>query len=1197
MRKFLLCLLMLAGSGQDVPAQTQIKSAWLRGVVHPAESTPADRGKTCTATQMGNPCAQGGVATLGAAVPGADAGMANPVDRRSGNKNQRDTDMPALDGLPGLELVRHYNAMDPRTGTLGRGWGWSYDTRLYWVDGQIQVVQADGSRVAFVCGVGQGPASRCQGRELQRGAIERRGAGWRWNWPTGKQLDFDGHGLLVAVHQDRRLALTIRRHVLPDSLFGAILEVIGDRPHARLRFFYAQRDTQGRLTGVDTPLGHFSYEHAHPDGGSPRLARVTRPDGMERRYHYEPSLQSGHSDGLTGISLASAGGAQVERTHTWRYDAAGRANLFVPGPLEHPVGRIEIVFDEADLGLRVKRDQNQQIREIAMHAPGWPDLRMAFDRRGAMTQWTARGVGPERRRADDRGRLLQRDFAGQGSWNWQRDRHGRVMTMRAESRHAQSSVTQIAWKGMRPTVIQHPEERQIWRYNRRGELREREIVRTARPSRPGWTYRERFGYNARGQRSVHGLPEGGTLQYSWSGANRILAIEWEDARGDRHPILSTVAAGIRHGNGLITAGVRSAAGLEHLAVYQPVTGLALYRHQLGFDVRGDIVRERVQLGAGRQKVSYTLDHARRMTGVRAILTDLTSPQAPHRSLAGFDLAWRPSGQAGALRTHGGLLQPDIMRDATGLPTRAGPFLLQYSALRRLIRVVDSRDPGRTVRYAHNAFGERIGRVDGDTAVQYLFDQNKVAAEAVVSGHRTRVVRRYVYAHEVPVAVIEYGEPGQAAQLFLIHADPVGQPRLMTDLLQRVRWQGQFSPTGELLTWRGDRPLSLRLPGQFADPLTGWHDNYQRTYDPRWGHYLEPDPLGPIPGNSLFGYADQQPRRHADPLGLMLFAFDGTGNRPTSQTNVWLFAQGYREGPVHYIPGPGTAQTMTATDRAWDSAVAWSGSMRADKQWERLLNALANRQETTRAMPLDVVGFSRGAALARDFGSRVAEHVRDGRFWARHPLHGTVSTCVDLRFMGLFDTVAQFDALGSGNAAFNLAISPAWKWVAHAVALHEHRWLFPLTSAGAGGNVIERAFVGAHADIGGGYLTPSASPGSTPGHLSHVALAWMQWQARAAGLAGMPLQARPSVNRPIIHDERAVFARRIQNGDRRVDHADGTVKANYQSFVAAMGHGLRKEVEAFILRGPHPLLSQSDAVGLVDMTGYAAWLRQSMGFVW
>ena len=96
---------------------------------------------------------------------------------------------------------------------------------------------------------------------------------------------------------------------------------------------------------------------------------------------------------------------------------------------------------------------------------------------------------------------------------------------------------------------------------------------------------------------------------------------------------------------------------------------------------------------------------------------------------------------------------------------------------------------------------------------------------------------------------------------------------------------------------------------------------------------------------------------------------------------------------------------------------------------------------------------------------------------------------------------------------------------------------------------------------------------------------------------MPLQARPSVNRPIIHDERAVFARRIQNGDRRVDHADGTVKANYQSFVAAMGHGLRKEVEAFILRGPHPLLSQSDAVGLVDMTGYAAWLRQSMGFVW
>src|SRR3546814_9446333 len=71
-------------------------------------------------------------------------------------------------------------------------------------------------------------------------------------------------------------------------------------------------------------------------------------------------------------------------------------------------------------------------------------------------------------------------------------------------------------------------------------------------------------------------------------------------------------------------------------------------------------------------------------------------------------------------------------------------------------------------------------------------------------------------------------------------------------------------------------------------------------------------------------------------------------------------------------------------------------------------------------------------------------------------------------MGLFDTVAQFGLLGAQNANYELTIAAAWEWVAHAVALHERRWLFPLTSTdNGGGNIIEAPFIGAHADIGGG----------------------------------------------------------------------------------------------------------------------------------
>jgi hypothetical protein len=249
------------------------------------------------------------------------------------------------------------------------------------------------------------------------------------------------------------------------------------------------------------------------------------------------------------------------------------------------------------------------------------------------------------------------------------------------------------------------------------------------------------------------------------------------------------------------------------------------------------------------------------------------------------------------------------------------------------------------------------------------------------------------------------------------------------------------------------------------------------------------------------------------------------------------------------------------------------------------------------LPIDIVGFSRGAALARHFGNRVVEHVKDGRFTSHHPLHGVISSCVDLRFLGLFDTVAQFNVLGAGNAAFNLGIAPAWKWVSHAVALHEHRWLFPLTSAAGGSNVVERAFIGAHADIGGGYLTAQASPGSTPGNISHVALRWMQWQAEAAGVSLSDKPKPEEVTEPYIHDERAVFTRKTQKGDRRVNHADGRKWVNYQADLPKMGQGLRREVEAFINRPPDLSTLGSDVVGMVDMAGYIAWLKDSMGLSW
>ncbi len=1190
-------------------------SNWARGMVRTAEpATPgpmnrpgsepspgsAAEPRQCVATQMGNPCPQGGVATLGAAHPGPDFGMGNPVDRRSGNKYQRDTDMPALWAAPGLELVRHYNAMDPRRGTLGRGWSWSYDTRLFQMTGGLQIVQADGSRLDFTCDAGTDSSLGCRGPDPMHGRIRRVADGWRWTWPLDTTVAFDRDGQLVRVDQQGgRARIEVRRHRRASALVGAPDEITAYPSGARLRFRYAALGDHAVLVQVETPAGEFRYDVESAQGGLPRLVQVTRPDGMQRRYHHEPEFQSGHADALTGISLAAGGEAAAPalRTHTWHYDTTGRASLFIPGESLGDARRLPIAFDDRALGLDARRDATGRLRALRLPVRGWPGLRLDFDADGLIAAWSARGVRAERRTTDINGRLRERAFGASARWQWRTDWHGRVSTMRAIAESV-SVDTHIDWRGRRPVVVQHPLETQTLRYDRRGHLSARVISRPAAGIDPALRLVERYAHDARGHRTVHALAEGGRLLFVWTPAGRLISVAWEDAAGVRFPVIDGSAAGVRHGNGLLTAGVMSPSGLTTLMVYQPVTGTAPFLQTRIYDAHGRLAREFDVTAGGRQTTVYRRDPEGRLT---RFLSWGTAPGSfrPVRATTCL-LAWEESGAARA--AHDGVDErtPEIVRDATGLPVRVGRFVTQYGPQRRLVRVTRIDQPGLRAEYGHNGFGERIWRDDGTGRMHYLHDDARLAAEVRIGRSGIRMTRRYIYARHVPVAMIEYSRSG--AQLYMIHTDAVGLPRLVTDRQQRIRWQGRFSPLGRLLEEHGDLHMPLRLPGQIADPLTGWHENYQRTYDPEWGHYLEPDPLGPVPGNSQFGYADQQPRRHVDPLGLMLFAFDGTGNRPESLTNVWLMAQAYRDGAVHYVPGPGTAKSVSQTANVSDAALAWSGATRVDSHWERLLNALALRHQKGSArpatppvaLPLDIVGFSRGAALGRDFANRVAGHVRDGRFWARHPLHGIVSECVDLRFMGLFDTVAQFNVLGAGNTAYDLTISPAWKWVAHAVALHERRWLFPLTSAQGTSNVVERPFVGAHADIGGGYLTPRASPGSTPGDLSNVALAWMRWQAHAAGVAIDAAGGVAAVRSPVVHDERAVFSRRMQNSDRSVRRADGSVWANYQDELPVMGQPLRREVEALIARRPHPLLQGADAVGWVDMAAYARWLERTTG---
>lgn len=102
-----------------------------------------------------------------------EQGAGNPINVITGNKYQRETDLPALPGVLGIEIVRHYNSTQAGTnaplGLLGRGWRLSYETDLYVLGRELHIVQADGKRLIFA--PDPADARRHIGTDPMRGAI------------------------------------------------------------------------------------------------------------------------------------------------------------------------------------------------------------------------------------------------------------------------------------------------------------------------------------------------------------------------------------------------------------------------------------------------------------------------------------------------------------------------------------------------------------------------------------------------------------------------------------------------------------------------------------------------------------------------------------------------------------------------------------------------------------------------------------------------------------------------------------------------------------------------------------------------------------------------------------------------------------------------------------------------------------------
>lgn len=1206
-------------------------------------------GGFCSPPALGSPCASGGLATVGNPEPIPGLAIGNPVHLASGNKYQLDVDLPANPAMLGLELVRHYNSLSTKAGPLGRNWTLSYDTQLFKRMGRWRVRQADGSVLDHV-------------------QITAEETAYVWQLPNGSRMNFDVSGRFESISTGRSTVLRIVRHLPSHPFAGHIHEVRGRSGHS-LIFHYRSEDGEVLLDSVDTPTGKFQYVYGRPPASSShrsaRLEAVIRPDGMQRVYHYEPALQAGNPFALTGISLGKVG-SDLQRLASWTYDAYGRVVTlrqhgralpdlhldYVQSPhagrkgvtrvrsgnglhgeityqrmrgnyqlvsrrLNVPGFGVEAIqYDAAGRLLavgntRIKRATEGELIQVDPHAPGWPGLSLRLEPPHAYS-WLSRVTGRSTLLADSAGRPAALHYANGDRLLLDYDRQSRPVRLdQISAASGETHTTRLQWRGHRLQRIVHPFETESREYDGHGRLIRRRVVRPALLDAPAFQFQEGFEYDAQGRVVHHRLPEGGALHFQWQndgGSKSLTALYWEDAAGTRHRVISSDGGkpGYRFGNGLqLTSAAVEDSHADTLAVSDgPHLVWLQIRHH---DAQGRILNDtheypRVGL---REELQFSHDAVSRMSGA----VHVKATQDAH-----WWYGWSPDGSLAALRKDGNTLLPRIERDESGLPSSLAAHTLRYGPERRLQAVI--HDSGWEAQYRHNAFGHRIVKrvrpsgtesKGATSTTHFLYLHDRMVAEARTRGGEGPVVihRRYLYAGLTPVGMIDYSDESKP-RLYAVHSDLNGAPRMLTDGERNIRWLAGYSPTGQATRLAGDLHFPLRFPGQYEDVETGWHDNLLRTYLPQFGQYLEPDPLGPLPHNDAYGYAQQRPWQRVDPQGLLLFAFDGTRYSSDSMSNVWLFAQAYRDGPAHYHSGPGNSLFLD-----WDAVVAWRAGQILENQWQALLTSL-ERPATGAVIPIDIIGFSRGASLARHFGNRIASHINNGLFSVDDPLRGRISACVDLRFMGLFDTVAQFGIAGSHNHLYDFAISEMWSWVAHAVALHEHRWTFPLTSADAGdaGNVVEAPLVGAHADIGGGLalLSPAAPPGpateedasagrtdtqENESDLAKVALAWMHWQAQAAGLSLDDMSG--TVEAPFLRDMRSPLMRSVQQGDRAILAPSGRQRFSYQDSDRRLGRRTREEVERFISRAADWRRAQGERVGTVDMAGYSQWLEDTLGW--
>ncbi|PSQ90652.1 MAG: hypothetical protein BRD57_06240, partial [Proteobacteria bacterium SW_6_67_9] len=412
----------------------------------------------------GDPGCDGtGEGSSGGESDGGALTVGNPINVATGNKYQRETDVPAWS--PHADAFRrHYNSRG-REGTGGE-WRHTYSARIdpegfegAGYDDTLSLIRPDGRLILFY---------RTNGNELAATSaetpddipavgtdqypLEWTGSEWRYRTDAGAREYYDEQGRLLRITDARGYTQTIER----DGQ-GRVVRVVG--PYGRaLAFAY---DSNGRLARVTDPTGK-TVDYGYDADG--RLTSVTDRTGATRTYHYGENGAPG--DALTGITDANG-----DRFATWTYDEQGRAITS-----EHAGGAERTELDYRDEGTVHVRDANGAERTYTLATVRARKLASRVDGDGCSSCGAAR-----EREYNDRG-LVTRSVDRNGNVTTYAYNDAGLVTERTEAvgTAAEHTVT-TEWDTdlRRPVRITEPGLVTEYTYDAHGRITQRTRTDTA----------------------------------------------------------------------------------------------------------------------------------------------------------------------------------------------------------------------------------------------------------------------------------------------------------------------------------------------------------------------------------------------------------------------------------------------------------------------------------------------------------------------------------------------------------------------------------------------------------------------------------------------------------------------------------------------------------------------------------------------